>query len=142
MPALLEDDQPFTGFTASGARAVMARFATANAQFARACGATRTGNCSGTSGTGRSERPTRASWADFAAQEQRLVRTYLRSRLGVDIDPCGTGAAAPWAVQARIARSAMRLVSALPARWRELAAYPGVRARARWLFMLAAGWLS
>ena len=84
LPALLEDDQPFTGFTASGARAVMARFASANAQFARACGSVADGELFRDLGAGRSERPTRASWADFAAQEQRLVRTYLRSRLGVD----------------------------------------------------------
>lgn len=142
LPALLEDDQPFTGFTASSAGAVMERFASANARFARAYGIDAGGELFRDLGAGRTEWPTRANWADFALQEQRLVRTYLQSRLGVDIDPSGAGAAAPWAVRARIARSAMRLAAALPARWREFAAYPGVRARARWLFMLAAGWLS
>ena len=142
LSALLEDDRPFTGFTASAACAVMARFASANARFVRIYGIDADGELFRDLGAGRSARPTRASWADFTAQEQRLVRTYLRSRLAVDIDPTGAGAAAPWAVQARIARSAMRLATALPARWREFAAYPGVRARARWLFMLAAGWLS
>ena len=86
----LADDRPFAGLTGAQAREVAARFAAANADFARTFGVDAGGvlfrDPLPTDGPGR---PNLATWEHLDAAERDAVRGLVRAELGVELAPRG-----------------------------------------------------
>ena len=119
----LAGDAPFAGMTAAEAREVAARFALANAAFARAFGVDAGGELfRDPPPADGPARPNRAAWDDFDPAERDAVRAFVRVKLGVallaDRGPPG-GRAGP----AELAESVSAEFGALPEgrRWRRAA---------------------
>ena len=85
LAALFADDTPFAGFDRAGIRAVEARFAVANAAFARDYGIDASGRLFGDGAVGAGPRPNDARWEDLGRVEQRRLRRYVRRHLGIDL---------------------------------------------------------
>ena len=90
LPALLDGDAPFAGLNPAQIEALTARFAASNARFAREHGIDAGGVLFREQPADTSARPRRAEWRDFAAEERRRVRRFVRAAAGVDL-PTGAG---------------------------------------------------
>ena len=133
LPALVAGDAPFAGLTAAQAAALMHRFGPANARVAREYGIDRGGVLFRDCATDRCGGPVRARWMDIAECERRLIRRYVRSRVGVDIDAGGSRSGGERiAVGARILGHCLRRIARLPGEWRRLAEARDPRLVAGW----------
>ena len=88
LPRLLDDDVPFAGFDPAQIADIEARFADANARFAREYDIDDDGKLFRDRTVADDPRPNIARWPeDFGAEERRAVRGHLLERQGFDIDP-------------------------------------------------------
>ena len=102
LPSLIDGDEPFSGFDHSRIRELQARFADANARFAREYGIDVDGVLFRDPVDLDARRPTVAQWRDFGAAERRRVRRYVLERTGIDLDPDAGDPASRWPVRVRI----------------------------------------
>ena len=134
LPALLADDTPFAGLTAAQATALTDRFKPANARVAREYGIDPGGVLFRDNLTACCGASVQARWADIPECERRLVRRYIRDRVGVDIDSAVPGSAGDrLAVRARIAGHCVRRFAQLPGQWRRFTELRDPRLVAGWL---------
>ena len=101
LPYLI-DDEPFSGFDHSGIQDLQARFAEANARFAREYGINADGVLFRDPVDPGARRRTVAQWRDFGAAERRRVRRYVLERTGIELDPGAGEPASPWPVRVRV----------------------------------------
>ena len=123
LPALLEGDAPYAGLTPGQIGRIDARFGPANARFARAYGIDAGGVLFRDPPDPAERRPHSVRWRELPAGQRRLVSHYVRSRVGVDLEPAGAPHGTAWRVRARIARYAAARGAGLAVRGRRIAGY-------------------
>ena len=95
LATLLLPDAPFAGLSGDRARALMDRFAGANAAFARDYGIGAAGVLFRDPPVDALARPNTARWCDLSVVEREAVREHVMRTLGVDPAP-ETGSAGRW----------------------------------------------
>ncbi len=105
LPALLDGDAPFAGFSQTEIQQMENRFASANAAFARESGISTDGTLFHNTPASGTRRPNVARWEDFSNEEKHRVHRYVLARTGVDLGRKPAGKRKWWKLLAFRTRS-------------------------------------
>ena len=132
LPALLDGDSPFAGFAPDEIDNIAARFADANARFARAYGVDAQGVLFRDDDASHGRRPSNvARWEDIGAPARRRVRRYVFDATGVDLDLAAGARAGRSVVAAHLAWRGPRTAAPRADAWLRTAGFRIRRARQR-----------